>query len=38
LVGYYVVFVFRVDGLQMRRDVDIFWTELGGGEVSELLE
>jgi hypothetical protein len=38
LIGYYVVFIFRVDGLQMRRDVYFFWAELGGGEVGELLE
>ena len=33
-----VVFVFGVYGLQVRRDVDVFWCELRGGEVGELLE
>ena len=33
-----VVFVFGVYGLEVRRDVDVFRGELGGGEIGELLE
>jgi hypothetical protein len=33
-----VILIFRVDGLQVRRNIDVFWRELGGGRVCKGLE
>jgi hypothetical protein len=38
LVGHYVIFVLWIDGLEVRRDVDVFRRELGGGGICEGLE
>jgi hypothetical protein len=33
LVGHNVVFVLGINGLQVRRDVDVFWREIRGSRV-----